>query len=344
MDCVRTIFFTNLKSDRSSSTSDDDSVASERRLEALLETARKERDGALAQLAAIRNREVYLNNALKQALDNIDDQMHFYQSQLQSAQESLHRTCVGAQSDIDHFQETDKKQKAVIEDLQCMIGVLEEENKLQQKEIDVLSEQAEEVERMKRDVEMLQATIQIQKVYDVLGRPNVQVAGNRLCVDTNSSKRRASKRDSGPGGIAPVNLDPPSPPLSATPTYVSSSSTTSSNSDILPNPHDSELGPDSSSATATERTLRRGTDILFTGFSYPKEHAVSDCIPEREGVHHFLGTGSNTHYTRFSCKYCHFWCKEPKVAKGTGVFFGVTCSMYEDADIPLLDFGTCVGS
>lgn len=330
VDSIRKVFLNPSLVQSSSSRENED------RLRELLARTSNERNSVLVELASTRENQTLLSQALKDAIDNAEHktgQMQYFQLQLQLAQDTLHRTCLEAavrdalaQDEIRKLREVSEMQKTVIEELQdeseglkIVIEDLEEENKDQQSQIGVLYVQAKGAAKMKRDIEALQTTIQIKKEYDTQGVQDTLIAG-RLSVDARSGQRRAARRDS---KRAPVTIDTPCPPASPTPTRNSRSSTATSNSDNHTNTHDSEsesedVPPPPVSSSAV-RTVRRGKDIVYTGFSYPKEHVVPDCIPERNGSHHFLGIGSNSHYTRFSCKHCHFWCKEPKVKKGTGL-------------------------
>ncbi|KAH9482225.1 hypothetical protein JR316_0004322 [Psilocybe cubensis] len=282
-----------------------------------------EKDAIFRDLLSTRDSQAQVEQLLRDALDDAElkeRQMQDLKHQLQQAQEALNRASLDSktsdalsQLEIKNLQEENELQKADIElledeneGLKSVIEDYEKEIKVQQNQIGILYMKATASER---DIEALQATIQIKKEFDT-----------RAVQDSFSDGRDSYDTRSGQHPI----INPPGTSASPTPTTTSRSSSATAKSEDSTSAHGSVsnsqdgLSPPAESSSGT-RTLRRGDAIQYEGFSYPKEHAVPDCVPARKGRHQFSGTGSNAYYTHFSCKHCHFKCKEPKPKSKKGV-------------------------
>ncbi|PPQ89808.1 hypothetical protein CVT25_007413 [Psilocybe cyanescens] len=306
------------------------------RLQALLDTSSRERDAALSELTATRGREARYRQALDDMVAGAErdaSQMHDLQAQLREALEAYHRThaevlalnayaqnvirnhgqeSAAQRNEIDVLNAQARASSARVEQAEQMRKDLEEENAAQRSEIDVLNAQARassaQAEQMKEDIAVLQATIIIKTEYEARSAPMPSTSSARVTsenVSVNAQSRQA-RRETRRGPVTPPASPTPTP---TTLSHSEGTSDTQSHTDV-----ESEGAP----PPPAVRTLRRGEDIRWTGFDYPRKHPVPDCLPARNGWHHFLGKGSNQFYTRFSCKYCEFRCREKIVKEPVG--------------------------
>uniref|UniRef100_A0A8H7Y062 Uncharacterized protein n=1 Tax=Psilocybe cubensis TaxID=181762 RepID=A0A8H7Y062_PSICU len=326
-------------SSSSRTTHDSNNSITESQINLKLATAHKERDAALEQLAFLRDQQAYLDNALKQALDNLDAQMHYYQAELACLRQVEARRRVEEEGRRREVEE-------VLGDLRCVVRVLQDENAVLKNDIGVLLREQEKQEKEQignRDAKSVKGEVPFsnKKAEDdgipegasachsggsccierdfVDGAPDTSTTVVAVCQSPNTTNTVTSDSDTqllvtnsaldSDSGLSAIIIGTFSD-ADATATNLNVDVTlTNDNITIASAPR---INTTTSSSSTAQRALRRGTDIRFTGFSYPKKHVVPDCVPERNGVHRFLGTGSNTHYTRFSCSYCGFICKERK--------------------------------
>uniref|UniRef100_A0A8H8CEU0 Uncharacterized protein n=1 Tax=Psilocybe cubensis TaxID=181762 RepID=A0A8H8CEU0_PSICU len=317
VDCIRKVFITSVARSKHPLPSplEEACFGEMRNFREALGIVKEEKEKALKELALIRKHNTHLVDSLDKSVDSImlkDKQLKDLRFQLEQTRGALECAKMEAavrqacsENRVKTLREEIEAQKADIEelrgsneDLKSVVQKLSKEVRHQQDHIALRYIEPESAEN--HAMEALRKAI--KESQEAKRGKYVSVARERSLnnLDGHSERHRISKER-----ICAI-VDVPTGLYHSLKTKLLPEGNCLSNKSISDKPSPAAVSTNSS------RILRKGKVVEHTGFAYPKEHTVPDCIPERNGRHHFSGAGSNAHYAHFTCKHCHFRCRERK--------------------------------